>query len=106
MKSIIFIYGAIVLGGGVMGYVTAGSLASLLAGILAGGALMGCVYAIAKQKVAGWYVALAITFYLDALFTKRFLKSFTLMPSGLMAAISLVVLILLAFRIRKQTVPE
>jgi F0F1-type ATP synthase assembly protein I len=46
-------------------------------------------------------MALGFTFALDAFFTHRFAKSLHFFPSGMMSLISLIVLIVVALKIRK-----
>jgi uncharacterized membrane protein (UPF0136 family) len=99
--TIVFVYGLLVLIGGIIGYKTAGSPMSLIAGILSGLPLIGAGIAVAKGNLTGLYVALAMTFALDGFFTYRFAKTLSFMPAGLMSLLSLLVLIITALKIRK-----
>lgn len=93
-------YGFAVLIGGLMGYATAGSKPSLIAGFGFGSALLLCAYGIKKQKYAAPYIALILTFLLDGVFTQRFLKTFRFFPSGFMSLLSLIMLVILTLHLR------
>jgi uncharacterized membrane protein (UPF0136 family) len=99
------IYGALILVGGALGYLTAGSLVSALA---RGGCGMGIVlsgWAMLKGKSAGWYATLAMAAVLTAFFGARFWQGGAFMPTGLMAVLSLltVALLLMASTAGKRT---
>lgn len=100
MSVILFFYALIVLIGGVIGFLKVGSLMSLASGLLFGGLLLLSFFYL-KHKW-GAYLALGVTFILDAFFTQRYLHSLKFMPSGMLSLLSLVVLISLAFFIRKN----
>lgn len=89
---IIFIYGLVVLLGGLIGYAK-GSQASLIAGTLFALALFASGYGIYKRTVLGYFSAIALSLMLLALFTYRFIGSYKFMPAGLMILISLAVLV-------------
>jgi uncharacterized membrane protein (UPF0136 family) len=100
---VVFAYALLILVGGWMGHVKAGSNASLISGIGFGLALSLCSLWIAKGKPAAYYLALILTFFLDAFFTFRFTKTHHFMPAGLMSLVSLVMLVFLALKIQKKT---
>ncbi|MGL4539707.1 MAG: TMEM14 family protein [Candidatus Rhabdochlamydia sp.] len=99
--SILSIYGLLILIGGLIGHWKASSTASLVSGLFCGSILLVLSYAIARGKLQAQYMALAFTFALDAFFTHRFAKSLHFFPSGMMSLISLIVLIVVALKIRK-----
>ncbi|XP_062186375.1 protein FATTY ACID EXPORT 6-like [Phragmites australis] len=99
-------YGLVVLGGGVAGYVKRGSAASLAAGAGFGGALLlagalsawafargesGSVVATVLQTVC----ALALTVVMGI----RYIKTRKIMPAGVIATISVLVLIFYVYKI-------
>lgn len=93
---IVLIYAIIVAAGGVMGYLKANSLASLIAGGGAGIILAGSSIAMMKDAYqAGWWIALAVTVLLLARFGMAALKEFKMMPGGLVIIMSLIVLAVL-----------
>jgi uncharacterized membrane protein (UPF0136 family) len=98
---IVFAYALILLVGGFIGYLKAGSTASLISGLTFGGALFLSAIAIAKGKIAAQYIALLLTFFLDSFFTYRFVNSLHFFPSGMMSLLSLIVLIVIALKIRR-----
>jgi len=99
--TIVFIYGLLVLLGGLMGFIKGGSHMSLLCGGAFGLALIASAYFISKGKIGAQYVALLLTFILDALFTFRFAKTLHFFPAGVFSLLSLAVLIVIALKIRK-----
>ncbi len=100
MQFILLFYSLIVLAGGLIGFFKAGSTASLVAGLVFGLPLLIC--ALFSKKKWGPYLALILTFFLDAFFTQRYLKTFQFMPSGLLSLLSLGILIFLAISIKNR----
>jgi len=99
---IIFLYALVVLSGGITGYAKAASSASLIAGVGFGSALALTAFFVMRGKKAAQQLALLLLFVLDSFFTFRFAKTFHFFPAGLMSLLSLIVLIVLAFRIKKS----
>lgn len=100
--TVVFSYALLVLVGGWFGHIKAGSTASLISGIVFGLALSLCALGIAKGKAVAHYAALILTFFLDAFFTLRFVKTYHFMPAGMMSLLSLIMLLFLALRMRKK----
>ncbi|KAF3836053.1 hypothetical protein F7725_028611 [Dissostichus mawsoni] len=82
-------YAALIASGGVIGYVKAGSVPSLAAGVLFGGLAGFGAYQISNDPKQVW-VSLATSGALTGVMGKRFYGSRKFMPAGLMAAASLV----------------
>ncbi|XP_053268896.1 transmembrane protein 14C isoform X1 [Pleuronectes platessa] len=82
-------YAALIASGGVIGYVKAGSVPSLAAGLLFGGLSGFGAYQISNDPKNIW-VSLATSGALTGVMGKRFYGSRKFMPAGLMAAASLV----------------
>ena len=99
--TIVGVYALIILIGGLIGYMKAASMASLVCGLAFSIILFLCAYAISRGKLAAQYVALGVTFVLDGFFTHRFAKTLHFIPSGLMSLLSLAVIIVIALKIRK-----
>ncbi len=99
--TVIFSYALLLLVGGWIGHWKAGSAASLIAGLSSGIALALCALAIARGKVAGQYAALGFTLAMLAFFIIRFAKTHSFFPSGMLSLLSLVVLVVIALKIRK-----
>lgn len=84
-----------------MGFIKGGSHASLISGGAFGLALIASAYLISQGKIAAQYLALILTFFLDALFTFRYAKSLHFFPAGVYSLLSLAVLIVIALKIRR-----
>lgn len=89
---IIFTYGLIVMAGGVIGYMTAGSIPSLIMGITFGLLLLGSGWALTKKSTLAHFSAVTLSTILALFFLYRFGITWKIMPAGMMAAISLLVL--------------
>lgn len=100
MSFIILVYALIILAGGIFGFLKVGSLMSLIAGLTFGLALF--VAFLGFRSKWGPYLALVVTFILDAFFTQKYLKTLQWMPAGMLSLLSLAILISLAFFIRKR----
>ncbi|XP_018533126.1 transmembrane protein 14C isoform X1 [Lates calcarifer] len=81
-------YAALIASGGVIGYVKAGSVPSLAAGLLFGGLAGLGAYQISNDPNNVW-VSLATSGALTGIMGKRFYGSRKLMPAGLIAGASL-----------------
>ncbi len=99
--TIVFVYGLLIVLGGMMGYVKGGSQMSLISGGSFGIALLISGYLISKGKIAAQYFALVLTILLDGLFTFRFAKTLHFFPTGFLSLTSLAVLIVIALKIRR-----
>ncbi|KAK2815055.1 hypothetical protein Q7C36_023321 [Tachysurus vachellii] len=84
-------YAALVASGGVMGYVKAGSVPSLAAGLLFGGLAGFGAYNISQNSQNIW-VSLATSGTLATLMGKRFYNSRKIMPAGIVAGASILML--------------
>lgn len=98
---IVFIYGLLITLGGIMGFVKAGSNASLVSGISFGVPLLIAAHYISQGKIAAQYFALILTFILDGVFTYRFAKTLNFFPAGFLSLASLAVLIVITLKVRK-----
>lgn len=96
------IYAVLVFVGGLVGHTLAGSNASLIAGISFSILLVISGLALLAQQKFGAILALALTLILDGFFTYRFMMSFSFMPSGMMALISLIVLGIQVYSLRRR----
>ena len=91
---LVLLYGILVAAGGVMGYLKAASMASLLAGGLAGLALLGAAVMMMQGRYqAGWWTALVVAILLLGRFGSVAAKGgFKLMPGGMVIILSVLVL--------------
>ncbi len=98
------IYSFIVALGGVIGYVKADSIPSLVMGLAFGLALLFNTFGVAKGCVMALKISIGLTAFLGIFFLYRYLLSYAFMPAGLMtllSAVMLVILLLLAYSHRK-----
>lgn len=95
---VVLLYGILVAVGGVMGYVKAGSVASLVSGGGAGLILLGASVAMMRGSYAlGWWISLFVALLLLGRFGMAAMNDFKLMPGGMVIAMSLIVLAVLFF---------
>lgn len=100
MPYLVFFYAIFVLIGGIVGHAKAGSTVSLLMGLSFGALLLIAAAAMRLGRKWGGYFALILTFLLDASFTWRFIATGKFNPSGLLALVSLAVLITLTLQLQ------
>ncbi|XP_044965568.1 protein FATTY ACID EXPORT 6-like isoform X2 [Hordeum vulgare subsp. vulgare] len=97
-------YGLVVLGGGVAGYVKRGSVASLAAGAGFGGALLLAgalsIWAFTGGHSSSLFATVLQT-ALTIVMTIRYMKTRKVVPAGIIATISAVVLIFYVYKISK-----
>ena len=89
-KIYYFIFGALSIGGGVMGYVKAGSVASIVAGGTAGALLIAAGVLMSTRSQAGLILGLVISLALAGRFLPIYLKTYAFMPAGLMAILGVI----------------
>jgi len=90
-----FVYGALVLAGGWVGYKKAGSRPSLVSSILSAAVLLLAAVLSLSGNPAGDTLAMAVALVLLVFFGVRLAKSGKFMPAGLMVAVSLATLVVL-----------
>jgi uncharacterized membrane protein (UPF0136 family) len=91
---IVLVYGLLVAIGGIMGYVKASSMESLIAGCGSGLILAGAAFLMARGSYqAGWWVALIVSLLLLGRFGNAAISGgFKMMPGGLVIIMSLIVI--------------
>lgn len=98
-----FLYGIIILVGGIVGHLKAGSKASLICGLLFGILLLGATWGMFRNKRWGDYLALTSSAILIAFFAFRYLHTSNFLPAGVLALVSLGVFAALVFtRFRRK----
>jgi len=102
-KIFYFIFGALTIAGGVMGYVKAGSTASIIAGSIAGILLIVAGALIVSGKITpGPALGGIVSVALAAQFVPKFLSAHKLMPAGMMSILSAVGIVLTALALVKK----
>ena len=91
---VILLFGLLVLGGGIVGYTTSRSMASLIAGSAFALGLLASGLGVLRRKELGFVFAPFITLLLTAFFASRLVLSGDFIPSGLMGILGLVALVL------------
>lgn len=96
-------YGLVAIAGGIDGYVSKGSVASILAGGVLGGALCASAWALNNDREWGWWGSVLVTLVLVLKFVPDFRESGAIYPAGVMAALGLWVLgVLIVDTIREE----
>lgn len=93
--TVVLLYGILVLLGGLIGYLTKGSLASLFAGSICGALLIASALGIFRTSVLAFFIALGISAALGIFFAIRYYITVSIFPAGGMALLSLIVFLLL-----------
>lgn len=94
-QVVLGIYALLLGGGGVMGYTKAGSRPSLIAGLISALLALGAVATFATNPEMGRTLGLLLALVMTILFGYRYTLKPKFMPSGLLAVVSLVVLIVM-----------
>src|SRR5436853_4514113 len=84
------IFGALTILGGVVGYVKAGSVASIIAGAVTGVLLLVAAFLLPEHRAAGLATAFIISLLLAAQFVPKFLRTGRVMPAGIMSVLSVI----------------
>src|SRR5947207_11986915 len=84
------IFGLLTILGGVIGYVKAGSTASIIAGSISGILLLIAAWVLPGNLVLGLALAAVISIALALRFIPAFIKTGHLMPAGLMSVLSVI----------------
>lgn len=89
-KIYFIIFGLLTIVGGVIGYVKAGSTASIVAGGISGIALIIAAWLLPGNVVLGLAIAGVVSILLAGRFIPAFMSTGKIMPAGLMAILSLI----------------
>jgi uncharacterized membrane protein (UPF0136 family) len=96
-----FVFGALTILGGVMGFVKAKSRPSLIAGGISGAALVAAGYLIGTgtNTRIGLFLGSIVSLALAGRFVGAFMKTKKIMPAGLMAALGIIGMIVVALNL-------
>jgi uncharacterized membrane protein (UPF0136 family) len=89
-KIYFIVFGALTIIGGVIGYVKAGSLASIIAGSIAGILLLAGALLLPNHLMAGLAIALIVSVLLAGQFVPKFIHTGKVMPAGMMSILSVI----------------
>src|SRR5438477_9887597 len=87
-KIYFVIFGILTVVGGVVGYIKAGSVASIIAGSITGVLLLVAAFLLPEHRAIGLATALIVSLLLAAQFVPKFLKTGRVMPAGMMSILS------------------
>ena len=89
-KIYFIVFGLLTIVGGVIGYVKAGSTASIIAGSIAGILLLIAALLLPGKLALGLALAVVISIALAGRFIPAFIRTGHLMPAGLMSVLSVI----------------
>jgi uncharacterized membrane protein (UPF0136 family) len=82
------VFGALTILGGIVGYLKAGSVASIIAGSITGVLLLVAAFLLPEHRMIGLATALIVSLLLAAQFVPKFLRTGRVMPAGMMSILS------------------
>ena len=106
-KIYFIVFGILTIAGGVLGYVKAGSMASIIAGSISGVLLLLAAWLMPEHQAAGLIVALIVSLLLAGQFIPKFFRTLKVMPAGLMSVLSAIgIIVAIAAWLRKYSRAE
>ena len=89
-KIYFILFGVLTFTGGIVGYVKAGSVASIIAGSITGVLLLVAAFLLPEHRTVGLATAFVISLLLAAQFIPKFLQTGRAMPAGVMSVLSVI----------------
>jgi uncharacterized membrane protein (UPF0136 family) len=89
-KIYFIVFGALTIIGGIVGYIKAGSVASIIAGSITGVLLLVAAFLLPEHRTIGLATALIVSLLLAAQFVPKFLRTGRVMPAGMMSVLSVI----------------
>ena len=101
-KIYFIVFGILTIAGGILGYVKAGSVVSIIAGSISGVLLLVAACLMPDHQAAGLIVALIVSVLLAGQFVPKFFSTHKVMPAGLMSVLSVLgIVVAIAAWLRK-----
>ena len=101
-KIYFIVFGILTIAGGIVGYVKAGSVISIIAGSISGILLLGAAWLMPDHQAAGLILALVVSVLLAGQFVPKFFSTHKLMPAALMSLLSVLgIVVAIAAWLRK-----
>jgi uncharacterized membrane protein (UPF0136 family) len=101
-KIYFIVFGILTIAGGVVGYVKAGSVASIVAGGITGVLLLAAAFILPEYRIVGLATAFSVSLLLAAQFVPKFLRTGRVMPAGMMSILSVIgIIVAIAVWIKK-----
>ena len=92
-KIYFIIFGVLTIAGGIVGYLKAGSVASIIAGSITGILLLVGAFLLPEHRAIGLATVFIMSLLLAAQFAPKFIRTGKVMPAGMMAILSVIGLI-------------
>jgi uncharacterized membrane protein (UPF0136 family) len=89
-KIYFIVFGVLTVAGGVVGYVKAGSVASIIAGSITGVLLLVAAFLLPEHRAIGLATAFIISLLLAAQFAPKFIRTGRAVPAGMMSILSVI----------------
>ena len=89
-KIYFIIFGILTIAGGVIGYVKAASVPSIIAGSITGILLLVAAFLLPEHRAAGLATAFIVSLLLAAQFIPKFLRTGRVMPAGMVSILSVI----------------
>jgi uncharacterized membrane protein (UPF0136 family) len=89
-KIYFIVFGLLTIAGGVVGYVKAGSVASIIAGGITGVLLIVAAFLLPAHQAWGLGTGLIVSLLLLGYFVPKYLRTGTIMPAGMMSVLSVI----------------
>jgi uncharacterized membrane protein (UPF0136 family) len=93
-KTYFIIFGLLTIIGGVIGYTSKGSVASIVAGAISGILLLLAAFLLPGNVVAGLAIGTVVSLLLAGRFLPAFMKTGAFMPAGMMSILSVIGLLI------------
>jgi uncharacterized membrane protein (UPF0136 family) len=87
-KIYLIVFGVLTIAGGILGYVKADSVASIIAGSITGVLLLVAAFLLPEHRTIGLATAFIVSLLLAAQFIPKFLRTGRVMPAGMMSILS------------------
>ena len=88
VKIYFIFFGVLTIAGGIIGYVSKGSVPSIIAGSISGILLLAAGFLLSQHHSAGLILALLISVLLAAQFVPKFFATWKMMPAGMVSILS------------------
>src|SRR5436305_1688340 len=89
-KIYFIVFGILTIAGGVIGYVKAASVPSIVAGSITGVLLLVAAFLLPEHRMVGLATALIVSLLLAAYFIRKYLSTGAVMPAGIMSLLSVI----------------
>lgn len=94
VKIYFILFGILTMAGGVIGYVKAGSMPSIIAGTVTGLLLLLAAFLFPEYRLVSLALGLLISLLLAGQFIPKFIRTGKVMPAGMMSILSVIGIIM------------